>query len=130
MKKTGLTAAGAEIVNALTEFHETLKEGGAEAVAKRYTVRTVELDLEPRSFTGEEVRKVRDLLDLSQTLFARFLGVSVNAVRSWENGGKKPSNMACRFLDEISLRPKLFRERVRESLVSKSKRAESSGKRG
>jgi hypothetical protein len=42
-----LTPAGAEIVEALTEFYEALKQG-PEAVAKRFTVRTVELDPKPR----------------------------------------------------------------------------------
>jgi putative transcriptional regulator len=112
-KDEGLTPAGAEIVEALTEFYETLKQG-PDAVAKRYTVRTVEFDLKPRIYTGEEVKRVRDLLGLSQPLFARFLGVSVNAVRAWENGGKKPSDLACRFLDEIALKPDYWRQRVGE----------------
>lgn len=107
-KHERLTPAGAEIVEVLTEFYEALKEG-PEAVAKRFTVRTVELDLKPRSYTSEEVKKVRDLLGLSQPLFARFLGVSVKAVRAWENGGKKPSDMACRFLDEIAVKPDYWR---------------------
>jgi putative transcriptional regulator len=119
-KREELTPAGAEIVEALTEFYEALK-GGPEAVTKRFTVRTVELDLKPRSYTGEEVKKVRDLLGLSQPLFARFLGVSVKAVRAWENGGKKPSDMACRFLDEIALKPDYWRERVRQVITAKGR---------
>lgn len=91
--KKRLTPAGAEIVEALTEFYEVLKQG-PEAVTKRFTVRTVELDLTPRTCTAEEVKNVRGLLALSQPLFARFLGVSVRAVHAWENGGKKPSGMA------------------------------------
>ena len=73
MKKKGLTRAGAEIVRALDEFRETLAKGGADAVTKRYTVRTVQLDLDPKSYTGEDVKKVREVLGLSQPLFARFL---------------------------------------------------------
>ena len=120
MKKTEqLTPAGAEIVGALTEFYEALKEG-SEAVTKRFTVRTVELNLKPRSYTGEDVRRVRDLLGLSQPLFARFLGVSVKAVRAWENGGKKPSDMACRFLDEIALKPDYWRERINQLVVART----------
>ena len=125
MSKRGLSRNGTEIVEALTEFHETLKAGGAVAVTKRYTVRTVELDLDPRCYTSEDVRKVRDLLALSQALFARFLGVTVQAVRSWENGGQKPCDMACRFLDEISLRPEAFQQRVQEGAVSKKGREPS-----
>jgi putative transcriptional regulator len=119
-KHERLTPAGAEIVEALTEFYEVLKRG-PEAVAKRFTVRTVELDLTPRPYTGEEVKRVRDLLGLSQPLFARFLGVSVKAVRAWENGGKKPSDMACRFLDEIALKPDYWRERVNQLVVVRTR---------
>jgi putative transcriptional regulator len=129
MSAKELTRAGAEIVGALTEFYKTLKEGGAEVVTRRFTVRTVELDLEPRVYTGEDVKGIRNMLGLSQVLFARFLGVTVGTVRSWENGGKRPSNMACRFLDEIRLRPDAFRERIRESIVSKSKGRKTVGSR-
>jgi putative transcriptional regulator len=127
MRNEELTRNGAEIVDALTEFYEVLKEGGCEAVAQRFTVRTVELNLEPRTYTGEDVKKVRGILGLSQPLFARFLGVSVNAVRNWENGGHTPSKLACRFLDEISHNPELFKERLRNAIVSKSKGREPTG---
>src|SRR4051812_8006445 len=105
-----LTLAGAEIVEALTEFYEALKQGPAE-VTKRFTVRTIELDLKSRIYSGEEVKKVRDLLGLSQPLFARFLGVSVKTVRAWENGVQRPSDMACRFLEELALKPDYWRAR-------------------
>ena len=127
MRNRRLTRNSEEIVEALTEFYEVLKEGGSEAVARKFTVRTVELDLEPRTYTGEDVKKVRAILGLSQPLFARFLGVSVNSVRSWENGGQTPSKLACRFLDEISHNPELFKERIRDAIVSKSKGREPSG---
>ena len=94
---------------------------GPEAVTKRFTVRTVELDLKARTYTAEEVKKVRDLLGLSQPLFARFLGVSVQAVHAWENGGKIPSEMARRFLDEIALKPEYWRKRVSQMIVTRAR---------
>jgi putative transcriptional regulator len=118
-KQERLTPAGAEIVEALTEFYEVLKQG-PEAIAKRFTVRTVGLDVKPRAYTREEVTEVRDLLGLSQPLFARFLGVSVQAVRAWENGGQRPSAIACRFLDEIALKPDYWRERVGQLMIAKT----------
>ena len=101
----------------MAEFYETLKQG-PEAVAKRFTVRTVGLDVRPRAYTGTEVGKVRDLLGLSRPMFARFLGASVTSVRAWETGGKKPSAMACRFLDEIALKPDYWRERISQFMVA------------
>jgi hypothetical protein len=45
MTKRGLTPNGAEIVDALNEFFDTLKEGYLDALATRYTSRRPELDL-------------------------------------------------------------------------------------
>ena len=52
-KQERLSPAGAEIVEALTEFYETLKQG-PEAIAKRFAVRTVDLDLKLPVDTGDE----------------------------------------------------------------------------
>jgi putative transcriptional regulator len=118
IEQNTLSPAGAEIVGALTEFYQALEEGSG-SVAKKFTIRTVELKLEPHSYEGQDVKRVRELLGLSQPLFARFLGVSANAIRAWENGGKKPSGVVCRFLDEIALRPDYWRARLRELMVSR-----------
>jgi putative transcriptional regulator len=121
-KETKLSPAGAEIVGALTEFYDALGEG-CEAVAKKFTVRDIELNLEPRTYGSEDVKRVRDLLGLSQPLFARFLGVSTGTVRAWENGGKIPARVVCRFLDEITLRPDYWKERLRDLIVTRPKQS-------
>jgi DNA-binding transcriptional regulator YiaG len=41
-------------------------------------------------------------------------------VRAWETGGKKPSDMACRFLDEIVFKPDYWRERISQLMVAKT----------
>ncbi len=63
----------------LTRFTEALESG--EAVSEKFTVRTIRLNLEPTAYDTESVRKTRELLNLSQPLFAKFLGVSVQTVR-------------------------------------------------
>ncbi len=80
MRDETLSRAGAEIVGALTEFRDTLREG-SRAVEKKYTVRTVKLKLEPQVYSRKDVEGVRRMLGLSQALFAQFLGVSLHAVR-------------------------------------------------
>ncbi len=122
-KEAQLSAAGAEIVGALEGFLDALRGGGD--IAERFTVRTVELNLSPRVYTGDDVKKTRATLGLSQALFARFLGVSVKTVRAWESGDRKLSGMACRFLDEIALSPDHWKERIRELIVSKAQKGEA-----
>lgn len=122
-KDTQLSAAGAEIVVALNGFLTALREGGD--LTKRFTVRTYDLRLEPRVYTGADVKKTRMMLGLSQALFARFLGASVGAVRAWERGDNELPGMASRFLDEINHSPEHWKKRISEMIVEKGKRSKN-----
>lgn len=105
------------IVKRLRGFTEALEN--KEVISERFTCRKIELNLEPTAYEPEKVKETRGLLGLSQALFAKFLGVSVRAVRSWEQGVNIPSDMACRFMDEIRGNPKYWRGRLKERVVSK-----------
>lgn len=106
-----------EILEALSEFTDALKKG---EVSKRFTCRQLKLDLNTTCYSPELVKTTRRLLKVSQTLFARFLGVSPKTVRSWEQGINTPSSMACRFMDEIRRSPGYWMERLRESAVTQA----------
>lgn len=106
-----------QILEALSEFTDALKKG---EVSKRFTCRQIKLDLRPTSYNPELVKTTRQLLKISQTLFAHFLGVSPKTVRSWEQGINRPSPMACRFMDEIRRFPRYWVERLKEAVVTKA----------
>ncbi|MBV8312427.1 MAG: hypothetical protein JO344_18750 [Planctomycetaceae bacterium] len=115
MKDQGkLTAKGAKIVAALERFRDTLESGVP--VEQRYTVRKIRLKLTPRAFESKEVKNVRAALGISQPVFSQFLGVDVKTVRSWEQGQRVPSGMACRFLEEIEADLEHWRGRLRNVL--------------
>ncbi len=120
MKKRTPTfsAAGAEIIGALTEFRDALR--AKVPLDQKFTVRTVELDLRPHAYGAEDVKRTRRILNVSQALFARFLGVDVKTVRSWEQGLKQPSPIACRFMDEIASTPAHWHERLRQMITRKA----------
>ncbi len=63
--------------------------------------------------------RIRDQLGLSQPLFAKFLGVDVKTVRSWEQGINEPSAMASRFMDEISMAPDHWKSRLQQIMKTK-----------
>jgi DNA-binding transcriptional regulator YiaG len=54
---------------------------------------------------------------MSQVIFARFLGVDPNTVRSWEQGARPPSAIARRFMGEIEDDPEYWRRRIALSIV-------------
>ena len=114
--KRTTSSVASRIVSRLTEFTEAL-ESGAD-ISEKFTCHKVTLKLEPGSYAPQKVKKTRDLLNLSQPLFAKFLGVAVQTVRAWEQGDNVPSDMACRFLDEINANPAYWQERLRSAAVS------------
>ena len=49
-------------------------------------------------FDGRKVKDIRNQLNLSQTIFAAALGVSIKTVEAWETGRNKPNGSAKRIL--------------------------------
>ena len=60
---------------------------------------------------------MRELIGASQEVFAQLLAVSPMTVRSWEQGLRRPSPIARRFLDEIEMAPGHFRGRILTAAV-------------
>jgi putative transcriptional regulator len=73
-----------------------------------------------------DIKNIRKLFNLSQALFALILGVSVKTVRSWEQGLKRPSSVASRFMDEMAKNPGYWRERIRAMSVTTGGRVANS----
>ena len=111
--KAGRTK-GDEIVEGLRELVEVLRAG--EPLESRFTVRTGKI-APPPAYRGEGVRRVRELLAMSQAAFAAFLGADVSTVRSWEQGSRPPSPLACRLLSEIEADPAHWRKRLAACMV-------------
>ena len=109
------------IVDGLEDFATSLKEGVD--IAQAYNCHKVLLELEPTPYDPDVVRRTRQVLRASQAIFAQFLGVSVQAVRAWEQGSKEPSDIACRFMDEIRSNPDYWRDRLRRLVRPKTAEA-------
>ena len=105
-----LSPAGAKIVSAFQEAVDVMRSG--EPLPGRLTVHSYPAEFARPAYGPEDVRRVRDLLSMSQVMFARFLGVDPNTVRSWEQGTRPPSSIARRFMGEIEEDPTYWRQRV------------------
>ena len=109
------------IIQRLEEFTEALEN--QEVLSERFTCRKIELNLKPEPYSPALVKKTREMLSASQAVFALFLGVSVKTVRSWEQGINTPSDMACRFMDEIRCNPEYMRNRLKSALTVKRRQS-------
>ncbi len=110
-----MSPAGAKIVGAFEEAIALMRTG--EPLERHFTVRTYKAEFTPREYGPDDVRRVRGLLGMSQVLFARFLGVDANTVRSWEQGTRPPSPIARRFMDEIEGDPEHWRQRIVQDAI-------------
>ena len=109
---------GERIIQGLQEFTEALKN--RETVSQQLNCRKIVLDPHPTPYDPKLTRQTRELLNVSQAVFASFLGVSAYTVRAWEQGVNAPSEMACRFMDEIRHDPDYWRERLKEMVIPKA----------
>ena len=54
----------------------------------------------------EEVKELRQTLQMTQQEFAVALGVSIRAITKWESGESEPSHMAQEKIDRLAKRVK------------------------
>ena len=107
---------GQELVSRLERFTEKLDEAKSQKdLGNLVTVRKVKLNLQPQPYTSAEIKEIRkDQLQLSQAVFAQFLGVSVGTYRDWEQGRSDVIGPVCRILDEIRRDLSGWSARIRE----------------
>lgn len=87
----------------LESSHELAQDLHAVGAMDAITMRMMdELCLPPkRSFSAEDIKRLRTQTHMSQPVFALLLGVGANTVAQWEQGHKKPSGPSARLLDVI-----------------------------
>ena len=64
--------------------------------------------IEPASISAEEVKAIREKLNLSQAVFAQKLRTSVRTYQGWEQGKTKPSAHASLLLRMVDKEPQTF----------------------
>jgi putative transcriptional regulator len=73
---------------------------GENKTARRFTV------------ASPEVKAVREKTSLSQSEFARLIGVSVKTLQNWEQDRRRPTGPAVALLRIIGQEPKLAMEAI------------------
>jgi putative transcriptional regulator len=50
-------------------------------------------------YTPEEIRALRERLNISQSVLASVINASANSIQKWERGAKRPSGTALKLLN-------------------------------
>lgn len=101
------------------KMFDLLKEGLEEAIAyekghsKNVRIKKVRLDTaptpkHPKEYKAEDVKRLRNKLNCSQSIFAAYLNVSLNTIQAWEQGYRSPNHAALRLLEIMDKGPKFL----------------------
>jgi putative transcriptional regulator len=87
----------------MSEYFDSIMRGLNEALEHTQGKRElrshyVESVKPPKAYTPQEVRDIREKLNMSQGYFANVFGVSKKTVEAWEHGRNKPNGAAARLL--------------------------------
>lgn len=99
-----------QILNELDALGDAIADG---TVERKFTTMRMHLNIPDVEFSGQDVRELRRELAVSQAVFARIIGTSIQTVQAWEQDRTDPPPMACRLLDLIRRRPNEFVSVVR-----------------
>jgi putative transcriptional regulator len=93
-------------VNIFDDMREAMQEALAYERGEPVNLRVTRIPMRPKPISAREVRLIRQALNASQALFASYLNVSPNAVRSWEQGTRRPREAALKLLAIAKKNPK------------------------
>ena len=93
-------------VNIFDDMKEALHSAAAYERGETVNLRVTRVPSRPKQISAKEVRLIRRALNASQSLFASYLNVSPNAVRSWEQGTRRPRQAALKLLMIAKKNPK------------------------
>ena len=99
-----MSVVGKSIIKGLDE---AIKDAKSEKkILKRDSITVVPV----KKYKGKEVRRIRNKIGFSQSLFANYLGVSKKTVEAWESGTNSPSGTASRLLNMMEMDDNLVNE--------------------
>ncbi len=87
------------------DLMQSLDEALRYSRGEQINARTTVLPAPPSPMTREEIVKLRERFNCSQTIFARLLNVSVKTLQAWEQGLRVPSDAALKLLNVASKHP-------------------------
>jgi len=93
-------------VKVFDDLRASLQDALAFEQGRAVNLRVSEIPAPPRRLGPRDIRAIRRSLNASQVLFARFLNVSPNTIRSWEQGTRRPRGADLKLLAIARKSPK------------------------
>jgi putative transcriptional regulator len=102
MKKKEMSSLGYELASAL--------EGSLDYVKGNRKLRTTQYSIpELPKIGSEDIKRIRNKLELTQEAFSLILGVSKKTVEAWESGRNSPQGPASRVISMLDKQPGILK---------------------
>jgi DNA-binding transcriptional regulator YiaG len=95
----------------MTKIPELTAEQMSRAIPSRVRKRLMDGHIE----SGDDVAALRRFVGLSQSQFAKAMGISVHTLRNWEQGRRRPEGPAIGLLRIAARHPRIIRENVKSA---------------
>jgi len=84
-------------------LHETAQDLHEAGVMNKQTMREFDVMCLPpiKNYTPKQIKRIRERNHVSQTVFAAYLNTTPSTIQKWEQGQKKPSNLALKLLSLV-----------------------------
>jgi DNA-binding transcriptional regulator YiaG len=92
----------------MTEIPEVTAKDLAKAISAKVRKRLILGQFE----SGDDIATLRRFVGLTQTEFARAMGISVHTLRNWEQGRRRPDGPAIALLRIAARHPRIIRENL------------------
>jgi DNA-binding transcriptional regulator YiaG len=92
----------------MTDIPELTEEQLKRAIPARLRRRL----MQGRFESGKDIAALRAFVGLTQTEFARAIGISVHTLRNWEQGRRQPEGPAIALLRIAARHPRIIRENL------------------
>jgi putative transcriptional regulator len=106
MERGNVSVAKKIKVNIFEDMNEALRDAASYERGEAVNLSVTRLPSRPKEISPRKIRRIRRALQASQPLFALYLNVSTNAVRSWEQGTRRPRQAALKLLTIAKKNPK------------------------
>lgn len=94
-----------------TTVNDMLKAGLKTTFTKK-ELDALGVEIPEISLTPEEIKAIRKKTNLSQSIFAKMLNVSISSVRQWEQGQRVPTGATKVLLELLDKSPNILTYRI------------------
>jgi len=89
-----------------------MMEAGLETSFTQRELNQLGVEIPKSSITPTDIKNIRQLMQVSQAVFAKLLNVSISSIRQWEQGQRTPSGSTIILLELLERDSSLLNYRL------------------